>query len=349
MLSHQELVFAQRFPFSNAAKKVLQRHSFELEKTPEPVIKRAALMINAAAKGKEYRQEHLENSPELLLQEIQAFPIAKILVSAVNRFDLFDRLAESVSKATFFYLTNEKKQREVLLELASDLGVEFEVHDGENFFCRIPVSAFLKAGFKEDFMKLVNQPIERGMVFLAENDFARFLSETAAEKTRQSLPVDLKHVPAGLLRVGQQLKEQLVFREQKAFSFAALGSVNPNAFPPCMAKLYQELLEGKNVNHPGRFNAATFLVAVGMPTAQIVELFKKTPNFDEKITRYQVERIAGKGKAKYSPSSCAKMRSYNLCVANCPVSHPLQFYEREAKRQLRPAKSENAGQNKKAA
>ncbi len=342
MFSNQELVFCQRFPFSNAAKRALQQHSFELEKTPEAVIKRAALLINAAAKGKEYRQEHLENSPELLLQEIQAFPIAKILVSAVNRFDLFDRLAELVSRTTFFYLTNEKKQREVLLELASDMGIEFELHEGESFFCQIPVSSFLKADFKEEFMKLVNQPIERGMVFLAENDFARFLSEIAAEKTRQSLPVDLKHVPTPLLKVSQQLKEQLVFCEQKAFNFSSLGSVNPNAFPPCMAKLYQELLEGKNVNHPGRFNAATFLVAIGMPASQIVELFKKTPNFDEKITRYQVERIAGKGKAKYSPSSCAKMRSYNLCVANCPVSHPLQFYEREAKKQLPQTKTGNA-------
>lgn len=335
MFSRQELVFCQRFPFSNAAKRVLQQHSFELEKTPEPVIKRAAMMINAAAKGKEYFQEHLQNSPELLVQEIQAFPVTKILVSGINRYDLFDRLAEAIAKSTFFYLTNEKKRREVLLELASDLGIEFELNDNEAFFCRVPLSAFLKAGFKEDFMKLVNQPVERGWVFLAENDFARFLSETAREKTRDSLPVNLKNVPNNLVKVAQQLKEQLVFREKKTFSFEAMGTANPNAFPPCMAKIYQELLEGKNVNHPGRFNMATFLVAIGMPTKRVVDLFRKTPNFDEKVTQYQVERIAGKGKAKYSPSSCAKMRAYNLCVANCPVSHPIQFYQREQKRATR--------------
>jgi DNA primase large subunit len=339
MLSHEELVFAQHFPFSNAAKRVLQQHSFELEKTPKGVIERAAILISRSAKGMDYIQKDLTNSPELLVQETQAFPIAKILVSAINRFDLFDRLAETISKATFFYLTNEKKPREAMLELAYDLGTEFEPDERNGFFCRIPVSSFLKAGFREEFMKLVNQPVEHGTVFLGENDFARFLSETSREKIRQSLPVDLKHVPNNLAAVSRQLKEQLVFREKKSFSFESFGSTDPNSFPPCMAKLYQELLEGKNVNHPGRFNAATFLVAIGMPIPQIVELFRKTPNFDEKITRYQVERIAGKGKAKYSPSSCAKMRSYGLCVANCPVSHPLQFYQREMKNKPSSEKS----------
>ncbi len=109
MFSHQELVFAQHFPFSNAAKRVLQQHSFELEKTPDTVIKRAVILISRSAKGQEYTQKDLENSPELLVQETQAFPIAKILVSGVDRFDLFDRLAETVSKSVFFLFDQRKK------------------------------------------------------------------------------------------------------------------------------------------------------------------------------------------------------------------------------------------------
>lgn len=336
VFSQRELAFAQRFPFSSVAKRVLQEYSFDLNKAPANVIKRAALMLSAAAKGKAYHQDFLENAPDLLIQEIQAFPIAKILVSAIDRFDLFERFSELVAQSTFFYLTNDKNRREALLELAQDLQVDFEVQENEFFFVSVSLPAFLAAGFKEDFMKLVNQPVEDGMVFLPENDFARFLSEVAREKTRQSLPVDLQNIPPILLSVARQLKEQLSFRQKTAFSFAISENTNPNAFPPCMAKLYAELLEGQNVNHAGRFNIATFLVAVGMPTRQIVDLFKKTPNFDEKVTRYQVERIAGKGKARYAPSSCAKMRSYNLCVANCPVSHPIQFYQNELKKSSKP-------------
>lgn len=331
MFSKQELVFAQRFPFSNKARSVLKEFSFDLEKTPESVIKRAALMINAASKSKPYVQDSLQ-ATDLLLHEIQAFPIAKILLSAMDRPDLFDRFAELWAQSAFSYLESADNRRELALELAFDLSVPFELLNGELFAVRIPVSSFLEAGFKEDFMKLVNQPVESGWVFLPENDFCRFLSELARERTRSSLPVALKHVPPLLLSLARQLKEQLVFRFKQSFSFEALGEANPNAFPPCMAKLYNELLEGKNVPHAGRFNIATFLVAVNFPVQNIVELFRKTPNFDEKVTRYQVERIAGKGNPKYSPSSCAKMRSYSLCVANCPVSHPVQFYEREQKK-----------------
>ncbi|MBU0636414.1 hypothetical protein KKE06_05295 [Candidatus Micrarchaeota archaeon] len=332
MFSNSELVFAQHYPFSSSAKQVLKKQAFELNQTPEGVIGRAALMLSAAAKGKSYVQEHLVHSPDLLVQEIQAFPIAKILVSAIDRPDLWDRFAELVANNTFFYLTNAKNRRETLLELASDLKVKFELHNSELFLVRIPVDSFLQAGFKEDFMKLVNQPIEKGLVFLPENDFARFLSEMAREKTRDSLPVALPSIPKNLVEVARQLKEQLVHRQKKAFSFALAGKLDPNAFPPCIAKIYANLLEGKNVGHAARFNVATFLVAIGFAPGQIVELFKKTPNFNEKVTRYQVERIAGRGKARYAPSSCAKIRSYNLCLAHCPVSHPLQFYERELKK-----------------
>lgn len=335
MFSHQELAFAQRFPFSNTAKKVLQEHSFELAKTPEEVIKRAALMISASVQQKEYRQEHLANSPDLLLQEIQAFPISKILLSSLNRFDLYTHFSELTAKSTFFYLSNDKKQREVMLELAADLETAFELEEKSDFFVRIPVLSFLKAGFREEFMKLVNQPVESGWVFLTENDFARFLSEIAREKTRSSLPVSLNSVPANLLKIAGQLKEQLVVREKKKFAFAPTGPVELEAFPPCMACIYRDLVDGKNVNHAGRFNIATFLVAIGMPAGEIVELYRKTPNFDEKISRYQVERIVGKGKARYFPSSCAKMRDYNLQQPDCPclhekgISHPLQAYRRE--------------------
>lgn len=335
MFSNKELVFAQQFPFSQAAKRVLMENSFSLEKTPESVIKRAALMCSASAKGEQYIQEHLSNSPELLVQEIQAFPVVKIFLSAINRFDLFDRFAELIANSAFFYLTNAKKREEALLELANDLNVKFELHSGELFFVRISVMDFLQAGFKEDFMKLVNQPVENGMVFLPENDFARFLSEIAREKIRESLPADIKGVPKTLLDISRQLKEQLVFRQKKAFSMAFAGKASPTAFPPCIAKLYDDLVEGKNVNHAGRFNVTTFLVAIGMPAEQIINLFRKTPNFSEKLSRYQVKRIAGNGKPKYASSSCTKMRSYGLCNAHCQVSHPLQFYEKELKNKLK--------------
>jgi len=78
------------------------------------------------------------------------------------------------------------------------------------------------------------------------------------------------------------------------------------------------------------FTLATFLNSIGMPKARILELFKKSPNFSERIASYQLDRIA---KQNYAPPSCDKIRSYGLCPnKDCPARHPLSFYRRLAKR-----------------
>jgi len=74
-----ELQFAQRYPFTNAAKKILSKNNLSLEELPEEVVSRASAMALSAAKNKEYVISM--HSSDLLLQEILAFPIAKIFVS----------------------------------------------------------------------------------------------------------------------------------------------------------------------------------------------------------------------------------------------------------------------------
>ncbi len=331
MFSIEDLRFAVRFPFSNLAKQVLRLHAFPLDKTPPLVLAKAASLIVFSAQPKkqseleEYFKKRIIGSSDLLLQEIQAFPIAKILVSAMDKPEFCDRLSDLVAKQVFFYLTLEEK-RELLFSLSHELNARAAISRKPGFFAEVSLIDFLQANFSEDFLKLVNQPLEEGVICLSQNDFARFLSEYSREQTRASLPVPLDGVPKGFSVAAKKLGDELAFRKTQSFQFQPLGNVEAQAFPPCMAKIYSELLSGQRPTHSARFNLATFLAAVGMPSAEIVEVFSHASNFNEKITRYQVERIVGKGKPAYSPSSCAKMREYELCVANCPVKHPLQFY-----------------------
>jgi DNA primase large subunit len=72
------------------------------------------------------------------------------------------------------------------------------------------------------------------------------------------------------------------------------------------------------------------MLAIGKQTDEVVELFKNAPDFNEKITRYQVEHLAGtKGsRVKYSVPSCEKLRNENLCFAteDCAgIINPVQF------------------------
>ena len=101
--------------------------------------------------------------------------------------------------------------------------------------------------------------------------------------------------------------------------------------------MYNAVLQGKNLQHSGRFYLAAFLNAIGMPQEQIIQAFAKTPNFSEKMTRYQVQRLVAN---KLSPPSCAKIKETGLCPSDCGNKHPLSYYKRQLEIAARTANKE---------
>jgi DNA primase large subunit len=285
-------------------------------------------MIAHASKNKPYFFDSIASSEDLLQNEILAFPVAKILLSLHGKENLFGKFASMVASSALKHIEREKNAKEVLFELAKDLGINFSLAE-EPFLVSVPVSGFLQIGFNDPSMKLVNQQARGGKVFLDENGFRKFVAEKIFSIVFSSLPVDTAEVPLPFRKLSKQLSSQLANAEMREFEFKFAGKINPNFFPPCIAEMYAQILEGKNLPHLARFDLATFLAAIGLPTEQIIDLFRKTPNFSEKITRYQVERIAGKRGTKYSPPSCAKLKEHGFPCSRCNVKHPLQYYKRE--------------------
>ena len=325
MLSLQELQFAQRFPYSNTAKRILKSLNCSLDSVGRETVERAATIVEQAAKRKPFIFSGMR-STDLLQQEVLAFPVAKILVSLINDKILNERFANAFASATFSYLESEHEKRQVALQLADELGVSPEIHDGNGFMLSIPIDEFLKINFSQQMLRLVNQSVEKGRVYLNENSFCRYLSEIVFSQLLQSLPVSTKQIPEYYKAVAKQLKSAIHTAERKQFEFKLPGKINPNAFPTCMQALYGDLLKGKNLPHLARFDLATFLAAVGMSEPQIVSLFSNSPNFSERITKYQVKRLI---EQKYVPPSCAKIREHAYCPdERCNAKHPLRHYRR---------------------
>ena len=69
-------------------------------------------------------------------------------------------------------------------------------------------------------------------------------------------------------------------------------------------------------------------------------MFRNMPDFNEKITRYQVEHLAGlRGSGKrYRTYSCEKMKSLGLCKADCGTRSPIQAYYRILSRMVKEGK-----------
>ena len=87
-----------------------------------------------------------------------------------------------------------------------------------------------------------------------------------------------------------------------------------------------------------RFALTSFLVNVGMPLESMVDLYVSVTDFDESMTRYQIEHIAGQrgNKTRYTPPLCDTLRTHGICRDRddiCErVKHPLSYYRIKAKR-----------------
>lgn len=104
------------------------------------------------------------------------------------------------------------------------------------------------------------------------------------------------------------------------------------AFPPCINMLYASFKSGHHLSHTGRFALTSFLTSVGMSVETVVELFRTVSDFNERMTRYQVEHIAGEkgSRTRYIPPKCSTLRTHGVCTSpdeTCRrIRHPLAYY-----------------------
>jgi len=119
-----------------------------------------------------------------------------------------------------------------------------------------------------------------------------------------------------------------------------LVALAQNLFPPCIRELIDTLMRGENLSHHQRFALATFLINIGVDTELVVKLFSYSPDFNEKVARYQVEHLAGlKGsKKKYLVYSCNTMKTLGMCKSDCGIKNPL-LYPRKIATKKRNQKS----------
>ena len=319
--SLEDLQFAARYPFSNTAKRIVQRSNLAIDDIDITIKEIAKGALKAALTGRAYPVcEHRDK--ETLVRYILAYPVARVLVSFLENPKYYFYFARAIYKATLDSLKKAPDQTEEAKALANDFGINF----GFNGYFELDLMEFLRTPSKDELLKLVNQKVHSGTVFLSPNRFSRFLAERAQQSVLSTLPVSTHRLPSELRELAFETLDEALEKAKATISTTA----NLSALPPCIEKIYSELLAGNNIPHMARFALATFLNAINVPEEKIIEAFSHAPNYNEKITRYQVSRIVqGKAGKRYRPLSCAKMRSYALCNANCDVKNPMQYYRRQ--------------------
>jgi len=273
--------------------------------------------------------------------EIPSFPVAIILAIATKNSFIKKRYALAEAKQAFSDMQLENRERIVAIALDfgwnlavnrdSEVPLEFEV----NFADYLRNTAHLR----DNKWKLVNRLLVKGKVYLNQHDVARLLQEEVQRRIEERLeatelpnfPEKITDLAEGLLEIA---KERIGQEEMEGFPKV----VSQSAFPPCIVALYEEVSKGRHLSHVGRFTLTSFLVSIGMPSEKVNELFKSFSDYNERLTRYQIEHIAGErgSRTRYTPPQCATLQTHGVCVnsdALCRwVRHPLAYYRRKLKR-----------------
>ncbi|HKF27335.1 MAG TPA: hypothetical protein VKB06_02935, partial [Nitrososphaera sp.] len=179
--------------------------------------------------------------------------------------------------------------------------------------------------FHEQEWKLINRLVNNGYVYLDADETVRLIrNELAVLIYDKVKSMTLPTLPQGIKSAADPLRVKLVSRYERR----AAAVVRDH--PPCIKHALKVMNRGDNLPHSARVMLATYMLAIGKPVDEIVWMFENAPDFNEKITRYQVEHLAGmKGShIKYSVPSCEKLRNENLCfaIAECDgLINPIQF------------------------
>ncbi|NMC05270.1 MAG: hypothetical protein GYA24_08670 [Candidatus Lokiarchaeota archaeon] len=348
-----------KYPFMNACMSWIQ------EKNVDPI----EAFYNHATMMEKIRgiiSDALENKEETKAlghaddEGMYMYPWIRIILSFMNMPRLTHKIANLLSKH-FSNLLEQENELTVLV-VARDQGILAEQVPPDktiavntvSFPFRLPFLDFLNisARFKAQAWKLVNKLLQNGFVYLRKHDLVRMLEEN----------VKLKLIEPSTAVNDDDLKNSFnndpilkpffdglvsVVKERMASSAGASIDnmpVDDSLFPPCISFIIDKNAKGINLTHSERLFLVYFLLTIGKTVDEVLDLFRNQPDYNEKITKYQVEFAAGKhGKqTQYKPHNCVTLESIGICKKDdsrfgsksctepkTPFKNPLTFYRRK--------------------
>ncbi len=273
-----------------------------------------------------------------------SFLFARLVLSAAPSPAALRRWAVAEAKRGYGRLARAPANE--LEEIARRLGFPGEL-DGGSVTLDVADYVRLASPIREAEFRLARQPVRAGRVTVPAVRAARLLQEAIRRSLASPLP--LAEPVVALVREREaELFGDLARRMPAPVGRAGVapGALLRDRFPPCIRKMQRTLEKGENLSHAGRFCLAAFLHRVGADAETIVDAYRGAPDFDESVTRYQVDHITSHHDgAGYEPASCDTLRSHGLCAregdptAPTPADrgrdelcfrpvlrHPLQYY-----------------------
>jgi len=286
--------------------------------------------------------DNLEQIDDYKIDEINihVYLLIKILLYLLDDKSISNRIANLYSKVSFSELVKEDDA--YLYDICKDLnldllyyqvpvkyGIIITKDQQEDLYSnfRIHYTDYLKlaVNLRDDFRKLVNNPLSEGYVFIQKRSLSRLLQEFVREKFFLKDGNDKSSIEAlkkKLLKIKEfnELHERILANwelKKEDFEYSIEfksvdGSEISTNFPPCIKEILSKIQEGQNLIHNERLFIVWFLIAVNYQVDTIINLFSSMPDFNREKTAYQVNYAK---KKKYTPYKCSTLKSFNLCMA----------------------------------
>ena len=320
-----------KYPFLDEAGEYIKARDLSLVDISQPdfnqVISRAKKRILQAIRSREVSGEI--DKPEI---EILSFPIALMLVKATNLEHLVSRYSFAEAIRVEKHLEDERE--DLILQIFRNiLKINVILVTSETGFSKlnykIQIIDYLKRAtrFHELQWKLINRNVNDGYVYLKSTELIRLIRQEIENKIRDRLKeMVVPQLPQNLIKTVQELSTI----SPPPPKLSDRVKISPDRYPPCVKAALDIFKKGQNLPHYGRFLLTAYLVNIGESVDEIMTMYSRSPDFNERITKYQVEHIAGLrgGRVKYTCPSCRTLITHSFCfkTKECnEIRNPLQF------------------------
>ncbi len=298
------LDFAVRYPFTNEAKELLKASGIKIsERLAELAIERILAAINGVTKKTTAIHEGEK------LEEIASFAAARMLLGYLRSSYVINKFAVAESKRASHYLSNADKEE--FEKIANELGVIAQQKYGNIY---APLVVYLKFSPRSIDYRLVTRDLFNGQVKISRREWIR-LTEEAVRFHIERIPV-VKEVQPEIKNAAKKLLVRLPRVELPSYP------IDKTSNAPCIEALLEDARQHKNLPHQARWYLAVYLIKKGASDDDLLRIFSMLPDYNEKITRYQITHARKQG---YSVPSCASVLSYGLCRARCGIRNPLEW------------------------
>jgi len=325
-----------KYPFLQEASAYIQESKFDFAEFDRPemihIINRAVEKLENELKGKIY-----SNLDEYEI-EIMTFLVSLLLIKSIGleevskKCSLFEAMRVERFLSTDLSIERSSQKKKLLVQkIFQDLfDINIDV-DSTSSICKLSVPDYLLRASKmyEQEWKLINRSVKDGYVYLDTDEAVRLIRNELSNLIYTRIKnMKIYEVPIIIKSKADELRKKYSGRYVYRNQFKILE------YPPCIKHAMEIINKGENLPHSARFMLATYMLAIGKTEEEVIEIFKNSPDYNEKITRYQVEHLAGKkgSHIKYSVPSCDRLRSEDLCFAvkECEsLINPIQFGRRK--------------------